>query len=91
MLHLPLCAEGMWVATWRMDGEDHLGDPLPKIVHIPFGTMLVLQADASHAGAFGRPGNACFHCSFKHESAADGSKLLHADMAKVEWEENNKD
>ena len=57
ILHLPLCKEGLalqiW-STWEGDGTSHVR---PKLIFVPFGCALLLQADIYHAGCYGTKGN----------------------------------
>jgi hypothetical protein len=61
ILHLPLCKEGLalqiW-STWEGDGTSHVQ---PKLIFVPFGCALLLQADIYHDGCYGTKGNLRLH------------------------------
>jgi hypothetical protein len=61
ILHLPLCKEGLalqiW-STWEGDGTSHVQ---PKLIFVPFGCALLLQADIYHDGCYRTKGNLRLH------------------------------
>ena len=60
IIHVPLCIEGSWIYVWeRGDGFSVNRD----MVHIPFGSMLVLRSDVWHGGIVGGKGNLRFHAA----------------------------
>ena len=90
ILHMPSCAEGMWISLWKMGGKKREEDNDPMLVHVPYGARLFLRGDVSHGGVWGRPGNACFHMAFRHESTDLGDKLLCSDMASEKKKKHSK-
>jgi hypothetical protein len=57
IIHIPLCREGMMVLVWPKGSRQTNG----RMVHVPFGTYLVLPSFVVHAGVYGNPGNLRFH------------------------------
>ena len=57
MYHSPLCHEGSWIYIWK-DGEGSI-ERVP--VKIPFGRVLILQADVWNGDIIGGTGNVRFH------------------------------
>ena len=61
IIHCPLCEEGIWLYVWKENQNK-----LPKeyqLLHIPFGSMLILDVDVWHGGIMGSPGNVRFHAT----------------------------
>ena len=61
IVHLPLCDEGAYLYVWKSKRNQ-----TPKehqLLHIPFGSMLVLDGDVWHGGIVGSPGNVRFHAA----------------------------
>ena len=73
ILHHPLCEEGSSLQIWLPNNK---GSHSPTLVHIPFGTALILRGDVYHAGSYGNPGNLRFHAHLSPvQSTADGREL----------------
>ena len=65
IVFMPLAEEGMSVELWSFRGEKHKDymNELGKVVHIPYGTFLLVRGDTVHAGGFktGEMGNPRAH------------------------------
>lgn len=68
VVHVPLCLEGMNLRVHYLeDGIQRTSDStgkkkfVEKIIHVPFGTGLVLPINLYHAGCYGDEGNLRFH------------------------------
>jgi hypothetical protein len=73
ILHHPLCEEGSTLQLWLPNKD---GTNSPQLMHIPFGTALLLRGDVYHAGCYGSKGNIRFHAHFTpKECTADGREL----------------
>ena len=60
IIHVPLCINGAWIYVWER------GDGITinrEMIHIPFGSMLVLRSDVWHGGIVGGKGNLRFHAA----------------------------
>ena len=60
MIHVPLCIEGGWIYVWERGDGFNVNR---EMVHIPFGSMLVLRSDVWHGGIVGGKGNLRFHAA----------------------------
>ena len=57
IFHVPICKHGMYLYIWDVDAPG-----LKKtLVHIPFGSFLVLRDDVWHGGIIGGEGNVRVH------------------------------
>jgi hypothetical protein len=73
ILHHPLCEEGSSLQIWLPNNK---GSHSPTLIHIPFGTALLLRGDVYHAGSYGSTGNLRFHAHLTpHRCTADGREL----------------
>ena len=73
ILHHPLCEEGSSLQIWLPNKK---GSHSPTLVHIPFGTALVLRGDVYHAGSYGNKGNLRFHAHLTpDQGTAEGREL----------------
>ena len=73
ILHHPLCEEGPTLQVWL---PNESGTYSPQLMHIPFGTALLLRGDVYHGGCYGSKGNIRFHAHFTPiECIADGREL----------------
>ena len=60
IIHVPLCIEGGWIYVWeRGDGFS----VNREMVHIPFGSILVLRSNIWHGGLSEGNGNLQFHAN----------------------------
>ena len=60
IIHVPLCITGAWIYLWERDGSVNVKR---EMIHIPFGSMLVLRSDVWHGGIVGGKGNLRFHAA----------------------------
>ena len=59
VLHAPLCKDGLLIYIWK---EKHNRAPKEyQLLHIPFGSILVLDGRVVHGDIVGSPGNVHFH------------------------------
>ena len=73
ILHHPLCEEGSSLQIWLPNDK---GSHSPTLVHVPFGTALLLRGDVYHAGSYGTKGNIRFHAHLTpHQCTAEGREL----------------
>ena len=73
ILHHPLCEEGSSLQIWLPNNK---GTHSPTLLHVPFGTALLLRGDVYHAGCYGTTGNLRFHACFTPlQGSAEGREL----------------
>ena len=72
ILHVPLDTEGMHLRLGQINNKSELNHGL---IHIPFGSGILLHKTQLHAGHYRNPKNFRFHAVFSDE-AWDGSKLM---------------
>jgi hypothetical protein len=73
ILHHPLCEEGSSIQIWLPNST---GTRSPTILHVPFGTALLLRGDVYHAGSYGSKGNLRFHAHLTPtQCTAEGREL----------------
>ena len=60
IIHVPLCECGAWIYLWQLGGGLNLNC---NMIHIPFGSILVLRDDVWHGGIVGGKGNIRFHAA----------------------------
>ena len=72
ILHVPLDTEGMHLRLGQINNKSELNHGL---IHIPFGSGILLRKTQLHAGHYGNPKNFRFHAVFSDE-AWDGSELM---------------
>ena len=72
ILHVPLEKEGMQLRLGKFDDNFNLNHDL---IHIPFGSGIVIHLKQLHAGHYGSPQNFRFHAVFS-EDIWDGSRLM---------------
>ena len=61
IIHIPLSVEGMWLRLAQIKMKDNNKKLNHGMIHIPFGSGIVLPCTQYHAGHFGSKGNFCFH------------------------------
>ena len=61
IVHCPLNREGMWIRILDPDNSH-------RVVHIPFGSYLVLPSKVFHAGVYGSKFNYRFHLTIQRRS-----------------------
>ena len=64
ILHVPLDVEGMQLRLGKLDDQSRLNHGL---IHIPFGSGIILHYTQLHAGHYGSPRNFRFHAVFSEE------------------------
>ena len=72
IIHVPLDVEGMQLRLGKFDDKFQLKHGL---IHIPFGSGIILYLTQLHAGHYGSPGNFRFHAVLS-EDAWDGTYLM---------------
>ena len=65
IIHQPLCVYDPWIDVWER-GDISNGNK--EMVHIPFGSLLVLRSDVWHGGVVGGKGNLTFHAVIIHKN-----------------------
>ena len=58
IIHVPLCITGAWIYFWERDGSVNVKR---EMIHIPFGSMLVLGSNVWHGCIVGGKDNLRFH------------------------------
>ena len=58
IVHIPLCVEGMWLRLAKLQNNAILVD---EMLHIPFGSGVILPSYQLHTGHYGKVGNFRFH------------------------------
>ena len=72
ILHVPLEREGMHLRLGKINKKSEL---IHGLIHIPFGSVILLHYTQLHAGHYGNPTNFCFHAVLS-DRAWDGSHLM---------------
>ena len=72
ILHVPLDTEGMHLRLGKINKKSELNHGL---IHIPFGSGILLHYTQLHAGHYGNPSNFRFHAVIS-DKAWDGSHLM---------------
>ena len=77
IIHVPLCVSGSWMYVWER-GDGWNGNK--EMVHIPFGSLLVLRNDIWHGGVVGGKGNLTFHAAIIHKNDMTSTEQLVYDL-----------
>ena len=73
IIHVPLCECGAWIYLWQSGSGRNLNRDM---IHIPFGSILVLRDDVWHGGIVGGKGNIRFHAGILARDNIDVQERL---------------